>query len=379
MSFQLNEEQTLIKKMVREFAEQEVKPIAAELDRTHEFPTKTVARMAELGLFGLTIPEEYGGSLSDPLCYTLAVEELARVDASHATILSVATSLCMGAILNNGNEAQKKKYLPALASGKQLGAFCLTEPNAGTDAAMQQTTAVKQGDKYILNGSKVFITNGSVAETFVVFAMTDQSKGNKGISAFIVEKNFPGFSVGQIEDKLGIRASSTAEILFKNCEVPAENLLGEEGKGFGIAMSTLDGGRIGVAAIAVGIAQGALEAAVSYSKERIQFGKPISANQGIQWYLADMATRVEAARLLTYEAARTKATGARFSVEAAMAKLFAAEAAMFVTVQSLQIHGGIGYTKNYPIERMMRDAKITAIYEGTSEVQKMVISGALLR
>lgn len=379
MSIQFSEEQTLIKNMAREFAEKEVRPIASEIDKNHTFPTKTVARMAELGLFGLTIPEEYSGTNADPLCYTLAVEELARVDASHATILSVATSLCMGAILTYATDEQKKKYLPDLAMGKKLGSFCLTEPNAGTDAAMQQTVAVKTGDKYILNGSKVFITNGGVSETFVVFALTDPPKGSKGISAFIVEKNFPGFCVGQTEDKLGICASSTTEIIFKDCEVPAKNLLGEEGRGFSIAMSTLDGGRIGVAAIALGISQGALEAAVEYSKQRIQFGKPISANQGIQWYLADMATRVEAARHLVYEATRTKARGARFSAEAAMAKLFAAETAMYVTSQSLQIHGGIGYTKHYPIERMLRDAKITAIYEGTSEVQKMIISGALLR
>jgi butyryl-CoA dehydrogenase len=277
-----------------------------------------------------------------------------------------------------GTEEQKKKYIPDLASGRKLGGFCLTESNAGTDAAQQQSEARPEGDNYILNGSKVFISNGAVAENFVVFAMTDKTKGTKGISAFLVEKSFSGFSVGQAEEKLGICASSTTEILFKDCIVPKENLLGKEGEGFKIAMQTLDGGRIGIASQAVGLAQGALEAAITYAKQRVQFGKPISANQGIQWMLADMATRTEAARQLTRHAALAKDTKDRYSLEAAMAKVFAAEAAMWVTTKAVQVHGGIGYTRSYPVERFMRDAKITEIYEGTSEVQRMVISGNIL-
>ncbi len=374
----LTEDQELIKNMVREFAEEEVAPIAAEIDKKHEFPTATVKRMAELGLFGLTIPEEYEGSGGDGVSYSVAVEELSRVCASHGVILSAHVSLCAAPIYKFGNEAQRKKYLPDLATGRKLGALCLTEAGAGTDAGAQQTTAVLQGDKYVLNGAKVFITNGGVAETFVVMAMTDKSKGIKGISAFIVEKGFPGFAVGQSEDKLGICASSTTEIILKNCEVPRENLLGNEGDGFKIAMQTLDGGRIGIASQAVGIAQGALEAAIAYAKERVQFGKPIAANQGLQWMMADMAVRTEGARLLTRHAAEVKDTGARYSREAAMAKLAAAEAAMWVTTKAVQVHGGLGYTKSYPVERFMRDAKITEIYEGTSEVQRMVIAASIL-
>lgn len=374
----LTEDQELIRGMVREFADDEVAPIAAEIDRTHEFPHATVARMAELGLFGLTTPDEYEGSEGDAVSYSLAVEELSRVCASHGVILSAHVSLCVAPICKFGTEEQKKKYLPDLASGRKLGAFGLTEPGAGTDAAAQKTTAVLQGDKYILDGSKVFITNGAYAETFVVFAMTDKSKGLKGITAFIVEKGFPGFSIGQVEEKMGICASSTTEIIMKHCEVPRENLLGKEGEGFKVAMQTLDGGRIGIASQAVGIAQGALDAAITYAKERVQFGKPIAANQGIQWMLADMATRTEAARLLTRHAAEVKDSGVRYSKEAAMAKVAAAEAAMWVTTKSVQIHGGIGYTKSYPVERYMRDAKITEIYEGTSEVQRMVIAGSIL-
>lgn len=375
---QFTEDQLLIKNMVREFAENEVKPIAAKIDREHSFPAETVKRMAELGLFGLAVPEEYEGAGGDTLSYILAVEEMSRVCASHAITMEVHVSLCAHAILLNGTEAQKKKYLPDLCSGRKLGGFALTEPGAGTDAAAQQTVAELKGDKYIINGSKVFITNSGVGETFVIFAMTDKSKGLKGISAFIVESSFPGFIVGQAEEKLGIRASATHELIFKNMEVPAENMLGKEGQGFKIAMSTLDGGRIGIAAQAVGIAQAALDAAVAYTKERVQFGKPISANQGIQWMLADMATELQAARLLTYDAAKKRDTGERYSMEAAMAKLKAASVAMDITVKSIQLHGGIGFTTNYPVERFMRDAKITEIYEGTSQVQKMVISGNLL-
>ena len=375
----LTEDQELIQGMVREFATDEVAPIAAEIDKTHAFPTATVARMAELGLLGLTVPDEYEGSEGDYVSYSVAVEEMSRVCASHGVILSAHVSLCVAPIKYFGTEEQKKKYLPDLASGRKLGAFGLTEAGAGTDASAQKTTAVLQGDKYILNGAKVFITNGGYAETFVVFAMTDKEKGNKGISAFIVEKSFPGFSIGQTEDKMGICASSTTEIIMKNCEVPKENLLGKEGEGFKIAMHTLDGGRIGIASQALGIAQGALDAAVAYAKERVQFGKPIAANQGIQWMLADMATRTEAARNLIRHACSLRDAHQKHSMESAMAKVFAAEAAMWVTTKAVQIHGGLGYTKSYPVERYMRDAKITEIYEGTSEVQRIVISAGLLK
>ena len=374
----LTEEQVQIQKMVREFADKEVAPIAGKIDKEHRFPAETVKKMADLNLFGLTIPEEYEGVGGDNVSYSVAVEELSRACGTHGVILSAHISLAESPILTFGTEAQKKQYLPDLASGRKMGAFCLTEPGAGTDAASQQSEAVLRGDKYILNGSKVFITNGGVAETFVVFAMTDKSKGLRGITAFIVEKKFPGFVVGQVEDKLGICASSTTEIIFKNCEVPKENLLGKEGEGFKIAMQTLDGGRIGIASQALGLAQGALEAAITYSKQRVQFGKPISANQGIQWILADMATQVEAARQMTRHAAIAKDSGLRYSKEAAMAKLFASETAMWVTTKAVQVHGGIGYTKSYPVERLMRDAKITEIYEGTSEVQRMVIAGNIL-
>lgn len=374
----LTEDQKLIQSMVREFAENEVAPIAAEIDKKHEFPMATAKRMAELGLYGLTTPEALEGSDGDNVSYAIAVEELSRACATHGVILSAHVSLCVAPLMQFGNDDQKKKYVPDVASGRKFGAFCLTEPGAGTDAASQKTEAVLKGDKYILNGSKVFITNGGVADTFIVFAMTDKAKGLKGISAFIVEKSFPGFAVGQTEDKLGICASSTTEILFKDCEVPAANLMGKEGDGFKIAMQTLDGGRIGIAAQALGIAQGALEAAITYAKERVQFGKPIAANQGLQWMLADMATQTEAARLMVYRAAAMKDAKMRFGKEAAMAKLFASETAMWVTTKAVQVHGGIGYTKSYPVERFMRDAKITEIYEGTSEVQKMVIAGNIL-
>ena len=373
-----NEDQLLIRNMVREFAVEEVAPIASEIDKKHEFPAATVKRMAELGLFGLATPEEYEGSGGDTLSLAMAIEELSRVCASHGCCLSTHVALCIVPIMQFGTEEQKKKYVPDLASGRKLGAFTLTESSAGTDASAQQTTATLQGDKYLLKGSKIFITNGGVADTFVAFAMTDKSKGLKGISAFIVDKKFPGFKVGQKEEKMGICASSTHEIIYDNCEVPKENLLGKEGEGFKIAMQALDCGRIGIGSQALGIAQGALDAAVEYAKTRVQFGKPIAANQGLQWMLADMDLQTDAARQLVYRAAAVRDTGVRYSREAAMAKLFASEAAMFVTTKSVQIHGGIGYTKSYPVERYMRDAKITEIYEGTSEVQRMVIAGNLL-
>lgn len=379
MNFQLTREQELVRQMVREFAVNEVKPIAAEIDETERFPMENVEKMAKVGMLGIPFAKEYGGAGGDTLSYILAVEELSKVCGTTGVILSAHTSLCASLIDQFGNKDQKERYLPDLTTGKKLGAFGLTEPGAGTDAAGQQTVAVLDGDHYVLNGSKIFITNGGVAETFIIFAMTDKSKGTKGISAFIVEKAFEGFSIGKKEDKLGIRASSTTELVMSNCRVPKENLIGQEGKGFGIAMKTLDGGRIGIAAQALGIAEGAFEEAVNYMKERKQFGRPLAAFQGLQWMIAEMDTKIEAARHLVYKAAFLKDAKLPYSVDAARAKLYAAEVAMDVTTKAVQIFGGYGYTKEYPVERMMRDAKITEIYEGTSEVQKMVISGNALR
>lgn len=379
MNFTLTKEQELVRQMVRDFAVNEVKPIAAEIDVTERFPMENVKKMGELGMMGIPFPTEFGGAGGDVLSYILAVEELSKVCATTGVILSAHTSLCASLINENGTPEQKEKYLRDLCTGNKIGAFGLTEPGAGTDAAGQQTTAVLDGDNYILNGSKIFITNGGVADTFIIFAMTDKSKGTKGISAFIVEKGFQGFSIGKKEDKFGIRASSTTELIFENCIVPKENLIGREGKGFGIAMKTLDGGRIGIAAQALGIAEGALEEAIKYMKERKQFGRPISAFQGLQWMVAEMSTKIEAARFLVYKAAWLKENKQPYSVDAARAKLYAAEVAMDVTTKAVQLFGGYGYTKEYPMERMMRDAKITEIYEGTSEVQKMVISGSLLK
>ena len=379
MNFTLTKEQELVRQMVRDFAVNEVKPIAAEIDVTERFPMEDVKKMGELGMMGIPFPTEFGGAGGDVLSYILAVEELSKVCATTGVILSAHTSLCASLINENGTPEQKEKYLRDLCTGNKIGAFGLTEPGAGTDAAGQQTTAVLDGDNYILNGSKIFITNGGVADTFIVFAMTDKSKGTKGISAFIVEKGFLGFSIGKKEDKLGIRASSTTELIFENCVVPKENLIGREGKGFGIAMKTLDGGRIGIAAQALGIAEGALDEAIKYMKERKQFGRPIAAFQGLQWMVAEMSTKIEAARFLVYKAAWLKENKQPYSIDAARAKLYAAEVAMDVTTKAVQLFGGYGYTKEYPVERMMRDAKITEIYEGTSEVQKMVISGSLLK
>ena len=379
MNFALSKEQELVRQMVRDFAQNEVKPIAAEIDETEEFPMENAKKMAKYGFFGIPFKTEFGGAGGDSLSYILAVEELSKVCGTTGVILSAHVSLCASVIDTFGNPAQKAKYLPELAAGKKLGAFGLTEPNAGTDAAGQQTVAVLDGDNYILNGSKIFITNGGVAETFIIFAMTDRSKGTKGISAFIVEKSFPGFSIGKKENKLGIRASSTTELVMENCIVPKENLLGQEGKGFGIAMKTLDGGRIGIAAQALGIAEGAFEEAANYMKERKQFGRALSAFQGLQWMMAEMDVKIEAAKHLVYKAAWLKDQGLPYSVEAARAKLFASEVAMEVTTKAVQIFGGYGYTKEYPVERMMRDAKITEIYEGTSQVQKMVIAGNIFK
>ena len=379
MDFQLTKTQQLFKQMIREFAETEVKPLAAEVDDTERFPMETVKKMAKLGLFGIYIPKNYGGAGGDHIMYTIAVEELSRVCATTGVILSAHTSLCAAPILMHGTEEQKMKYLPKLASGEWIGAFGLTEPNAGTDASAQQTTAVLDGDDYILNGSKIFITNAGYADVYVIATMTDKSLGNKGITTFIVEANTPGFSIGKKEQKMGIRGSSTCELIFENCRVPKANLLGKIGGGFKVAMMTLDGGRIGIASQALGIAQGALDETVKYTKERKQFGRSISQFQNTQFQMADLATKVGAARLLVRKAAFNEEKGIPFSADAAMAKLFAAETAMEVTTKAVQFHGGYGYTREYPVERMMRDAKITEIYEGTSEVQRMVIASKLFK
>ena len=375
MDFHLSKEQEMVRKMYREFAETEVKPLAEEIDEEERFPMETVEKMAKLGMMGIYFPKEYGGAGGDVLSYAMCVEELAKVCGTTAVIVSAHTSLCCAPIFEHGTEEQKKKYLPDLCSGKKIGAFGLTEPGAGTDASGQQTTAVLEGDHYVLNGSKCFITNGTVAETFVVFAMTDKKLGNHGISAFIVEKSFPGFSVGKHEKKMGIRGSSTCDLIFEDCIVPKENLLGKEGQGFKIAMMTLDGGRVGIAAQALGIAEGAIEETVKYVQERTQFGRRISQFQNTQFELAQMQANTEAAKLLVYQAACAKDDHEPFSHKAAMAKLVASRNASDVTRRCLQLYGGYGYTKDYPIERMMRDAKITEIYEGTSEVQMMVIAG----
>lgn len=378
MDFTLSKEHEMARTLFRDFALNEVKPVAKEVDETEEFPAANVEKMQKLGFLGIPMPKEYGGQGCDTLAYAICVEELSKVCGTTGVIVSAHTSLCAEPILKHGTEEQKRKFLVPLSNGQKLGAFGLTEPNAGTDAAGQQTKAVLDGDSYVLNGTKIFITNGKEADIYVIFAMTDKSKGTKGISAFIVEKGTPGFTFGTKEKKMGIRGSSTYELIFTDCRIPKENLLGAEGKGFGIAMSTLDGGRIGIAAQALGIAAGALESTIAYVRERKQFGQAISKFQNTQFEIADMATKVECARLLVYKAALAKDSQKRFSVEAAMAKLYASEVAMEVTTKAVQLHGGYGYTREYEVERMMRDAKITEIYEGTSEVQRMVISGALL-
>jgi len=365
--------------MVRDFAEKDVAPLAAELDEKGEVPFENIKTMGRLGLLGLTAPEEYGGCGADTISYVIAIEELSKACASTAIVMAVQNSLVNYGLAKFGTEEQKQKYLTRLVTGEWIGAFALTEPGAGSDAAAQRTTAVRDGDDYVLNGSKCFITNGGFADVVIVFAMTDKSRGTRGISAFIVEKTFPGFSVGKEENKMGIRGTNTSELIFEDCRVPAENLLGKEGQGFKIAMVTLDAGRIGVGAQAVGIAQAAFEAAAEYAKTREQFGGPISRLQAIQWMIADMATRIEAARLLVYNAALKKDSGERFTKEAAMAKLYASETAAFVVDCALQIHGGYGYMKEYPVERYYRDARITRIYEGTSEIQRLVIANQVLR
>ena len=375
MEFNLSKEHQLIQKMMAAFTEKEVKPIAAETDRTCEYPRETIEKLFDLGVMGICVPQEYGGAGSDPLASAICVEELSKQCASTGDIVATHNGLCCDPILNYGTEEQKKKYLPMLSKGHVLGGFALTEPNAGSDASKGQTEAILDGDHYVMNGSKIFITNGYAADIFVVFAMTDKSKGTKGISAFIVESSFPGFSVGKHEEKMGLHGSPTAELVFTDMIVPKENLLGKEGKGFSIAMATLDGGRIGIAAQSLGIAEGAMAEAIAYTKGRTQFGKPISKFQNTQFTFADMELGCEAGRLLMYQAAMMKAEGKRYTKQAAMAKLFCSEHAMKTTTKALQMFGGYGYTKDYPMERMMRDAKITEIYEGTSEVQRIVISG----
>ncbi len=378
MDYKLSPEHLMARTLFSEFAENEVKPYAEEVDETEEFPRGTVEKLEKYGFMGIPIPREYGGQGCDSLTYVMCVEEISKRCATTGVIVSAHTSLCCDPILKFGSPAQKDEFLKPLASGEKLGAFALTEPGAGTDAAGVQTKAVLEGEEYVLNGSKIFITNGKEADIYIIFALTDPSKGTKGMSAFIVEKGTPGFTFGTKERKMGIRGSSTYELIFRDCRIPRENMLGQEGKGFSIAMATLDGGRIGIAAQALGIAEGALETTIAYVKQRKQFGRPIAAFQNTQFTIADMAARVEAAKQLVYKAAYAKDTQKRFSVEAAMAKLFAAETAMEVTTKCVQLHGGYGYTREYAVERMMRDAKITEIYEGTSEVQRMVIAGSLL-
>ncbi|MFR5077709.1 MAG: acyl-CoA dehydrogenase [[Clostridium] innocuum] len=379
MDFMLTEQQQMMKKLFAEFAEKEVKPLAAEVDEDERFPRENVEKMKACKMMGIPFSREYGGAGADYLSYILAVEELSKKCGTTGVVLSAHTSLGTWPIEHFGTEEQKNKYLPDLCTGKKLAAFGLTEPNAGTDAAGQQTTAVKDGDDYILNGTKIFITNAGEADVYVIFAMTDKTKGTHGISAFIVEKGMPGFTVGQHEKKLGIRGSATSELIFNNVRLSKDHLLGQEGKGFKIAMMTLDGGRIGIAAQALGIAQGAIDETVPYVKARKQFGRSIAKFQNTQFQLADMQVKTDAARWLVYDAAMKKEKGLPYSVEAAKAKLFAAEVAMKVTTKAIQLMGGYGYTRDYPVERMFRDAKITEIYEGTSEVQRMVISGAMLK
>ena len=384
MDFTLDKKHEMARTLFREFAENEVKPFAQETDETEQFPVEIVEKMGKNGFLGIPVPKEYGGQGCDPLTYIMCVEEMSKVCGTTGVIVSAHTSLCVDPIMTYGTEEQKQKYVPALCSGEKLGAFGLTEPGAGTDAQGVQTKAVLDGDEWVLNGSKCFITNGKYADVYIIFAITSvvedaRGRKKKNFSAFIVEKGTPGFSFGTKEKKMGIRGSATYELIFEDCRIPKENLLGKEGKGFAVAMHTLDGGRIGIAAQALGIAEGALERTIEYTKERKQFGRAIAAQQNTQFKLADMATRVEAAKMLVYKAAMAKATQNVYSVEAAQAKLFAAETAMAVTTEAVQLFGGYGYIREYDVERMMRDAKITEIYEGTSEVQKMVISADLLK
>ena len=379
MEFELNEEQRMIRKMVRDFAEKEIAPKAAELDETKEFPWDTIRKMADLGLMGLPVPEEYGGSGADTISYAIAVEEVARACGSTAITMASHTSLVATPLYEFGTEEQKRKYLVPLATGETLGAFGLTEPGAGSDAGATQTRAVLDGDHWVINGQKNFITNGSIAGIMIITAMTEPGKGTRGISNFIVEKASPGFRPGRDEDKMGLRASVTSQLFFEDCRVPRENMLGKPGEGFKQFLATLDGGRISIAAMALGLGQAALDAAITYSKERVQFGQPIANFQAIQWMIADSATELEAARLLTYQAAYLKDKKVRFTREAAMAKLFAALAAEKACFNAVQIHGGYGYSRDYPVERYYRDNRLTSIGEGTNEIQRLVIARQLLR
>lgn len=379
MDFSKTPQEELFLQMITAFAEKEVKPLAAEIDEQERFPIETVKKMAKLGIMGIPIPTQYGGAGGTNQMYSMCVEELSRVCATTGVVVSAHTSLCCAPIMEHGTEEQKMKYLPKLASGEWIGAFGLTEPNAGTDASSQQTTAVDAGDHWILNGNKIFITNAEYAHVYIIFAMTDKSLGNKGITAFIVEKDMPGFSVGKKELKMGIRGSATCELIMENCIVPKENLLGKIGGGFKVAMKTLDGGRIGIASQALGIARGAMDETVKYTKERKQFGRSLAQFQNTQFQLADLKARIDASSLLVRIAAWKKDKGMPYSLEAAEAKLYCAETAMDMTTKAVQFHGGYGYTREYPVERMMRDAKITEIYEGTSEVQRMVIAANLFK
>jgi alkylation response protein AidB-like acyl-CoA dehydrogenase len=379
MDFDLTDEQKMLKKTVRDFAEKEIKPTRAEFDENEEYPIDILRRLGEMGIMGMSVPPEYGGSGADVISYAIAIEELSKIDPSVGVAVSVHNSLGCDPIVKFGTEEQKKKWLPGLASGKKIGCFCLTEPDAGSDAAAIKGNGRLEGDEYIINARKQFISNAAGADLSLVFVMTDREKGHKGISGFLVPTDAPGFSRGKKEKKMGIHASVTMEMNYEDCRIPKENLLGEEGAGFGIALWALDAGRIGVAAQAVGIAQGALNEAIAYSKERVQFGKPISSFQALQWMMADMATEIDAARFLVYRAAHVKDKGGKFSKEAAMAKLKASDVAVNVSRDAVQIFGGYGYMREYPVERYYRDAKITEIYEGTSEIQRMVISRALLK
>ena len=383
MDFTLSKEHEMARQLFKEFAEKEVKPLAQEVDEEERFPRETVEKMAKYGFLGIPVPKEYGGQGCDALTYAMCVEELSKVCGTTGVIVSAHTSLCVDPIQTYGTPEQKAKYLPDLASGRKLGAFGLTEPGAGTDAQGQQTKAVLDGDEWVLNGSKCFITNGYYADVYIVIAVTGtvekRGRKQKEISAFIVEKGTPGFTFGTKEKKMGIRGSATYELIFQDCRIPKENLLGQKGKGFGVAMHTLDGGRIGIAAQALGLAEGALEATIAYTKERKQFGKTIAQFQNTQFQLAEMATKCKAAQLMVYRAAKAKDTQKEYGLEAAMAKLCAAEVAMETTTKAVQLHGGYGYIREYDVERMMRDAKITEIYEGTSEVQRMVISANILK
>lgn len=379
MEFSYSRKQEMVKKMLKQFAETEIAPNCERLDETAEYPYETMSKLAKLGVMGMPFPKEYGGAGLDYVTYVMAIEELSKVCASHGVIVQTHTALCCWPIFTYGTEEQKRKYLPKLLSGEHLGAFGLTEPNAGTDAAMQQTKAEDKGDHWLLNGTKVFISGGGIADVYIVMAMTDKSKGTKGISAFIVEKGMPGFSRGKKENKMGIRASTAAELIFEDCKVPKENLLGDLGKGFKVAMTSLDVGRLGIGAQALGIAQGAFDQTVVYMKQRKQFGRTLDKFQALAFDMADMKTRIDGARFLLYHAAYRRQQGLPSTVEAAEAKLACSETAMYVTTKAVQFHGGYGYIKDYPVERMMRDAKITEIYEGTSEVMKMVMAGDIFK